>query len=442
MSQRPKDLAVEFLPDADAIEKTPVARGLPITLYAIIAMMAVFLVWAALSELDQVVVARGKLVSTERNIIIQPIETAQVDELLVTVGQVVKKDELLARLEPTFITADLAQVKEKLQSLNAQIKRLEAERDGRSFQVGRLSEQEQMQLGLDLEKQSGHRARLRRLDENIEKTQHSIVSAQTEVSIYERRLANQLEIEKMTDTLFQKEFQSKRALLDAREKRLEIERDHTNARNKVAELTRELNGLQADRLAYANEYKLKSLEELVSIRRERDGLQEQLNKSDRRSVLIEMRAPMDGIVLEVAKKSRGSVIKEGETLVSMVPAQGELVAEIRVDASEISFVKRDADVRVKIDAFPFQKFGLIQGKLGRLSADALESAAAGVSSGPQNYYSGLVDLKSFDPALRTPDIELKPGMTLTAEIMTQKRSVLSYITYPLRQIRSEAMNER
>ena len=98
MSERKTDPAVEFLPDADAIEKTPVARGLPITLYAIIAMLAVFLVWASLSELDQVVVARGKLVSTERNIIIQPIETAQVDELLVTVGQVVKKDELLARL--------------------------------------------------------------------------------------------------------------------------------------------------------------------------------------------------------------------------------------------------------------------------------------------------------------------------------------------------------
>ena len=441
MSERKTDPAVEFLPDADAIEKTPVARGLPITLYAIIAMLAVFLVWASLSELDQVVVARGKLVSTERNIIIQPIETAQVDELLVTVGQVVKKDELLARLEPTFIAADLAQVREKLQSLNAQIKRLEAERDGRSFQVGKLSEQEQLQLGLDLEKQSGHRARLRRLDENIEKTQNSITSAQTEVSIFERRLANQLEIEKMTETLFQKEFQSKRALLDAREKRLEIEKDHTNARNKLAELTRELNGLKADRAAYANEYKLKGLEELVSIRRERDALQEQLNKSDRRSVLIEMRAPMDGIVLEVAKKSRGSVIKEGETLVSMVPAKGDLIAEIKVDASEISFVKRDADVRVKIDAFPFQKFGLIEGKLGKISADALESASGGMT-GPQNYYTGLVDLKKFDPALRTPDIELKPGMTLSAEIMTQKRSVLSYITYPLRQMRSEAMNER
>jgi len=104
-------------------------------------------------------------------------------------------------------------------------------------------------------------------------------------------------------------------------------------------------------------------------------------------------------------------------------------------------VKRDADVRVKIDAFPFQKFGLIEGKLGKISADAIESASGGMT-GPQNYYTGLVDLKKFDPALRTPDIELKPGMTLSAEIMTQKRSVLSYITYPLRQMRSEAMNER
>ncbi|NBX90855.1 MAG: biotin/lipoyl-binding protein, partial [Betaproteobacteria bacterium] len=152
--------AIEFQPDADALEKAPVAKGVPITLYTIIAMMLAFLVWAGIAEIDQVVVSSGRLISTEPNIIIQPIETAQIEAINVTVGQSVKKGEVLARLEPTFITADLSQVKEKLKSLNAQIKRLEAEKEGRDLPTQRLAEQDQLQLSLDLEKQSGFRARI------------------------------------------------------------------------------------------------------------------------------------------------------------------------------------------------------------------------------------------------------------------------------------------
>ncbi len=431
----PNAVSIAFQPDADEIEKMPVARGLPVTLYACIALLASFLAWAAVAQLDQVVVGTGRLISTEPNIIIQPLETAMIESLPVTVGQVVKRGELLARLEPTFINADLAQVRERLVSLNAQVRRLEAERAGRP-----TGGQDALQQSLDLEKQSAYRARLARLDENLDKTSASLLNAQAEIRIFEKRLANQTEIEKMMQELVQKEFQSRRALLDVSEKRLEIERDLLSARNRAAELSREITGLKSDRSAFSNEFKLKSLEELVTARRERDSLQEQLSKSERRNTLVDMTAPVDGIVLEVARKSRGSVIKEGETIVSLVPLGGSLLAEVRIDAAEVSFVRPGADVRVKLNAFPFQKFGLIEGRLTKLSADALEAPAGGRSG--QTYYTGIVELRKYDPSLRTPDIELKVGMTLSAEIMTQQRSVLSYLTYPIRQVRSEAMNER
>lgn len=433
--------SIDFLPDADAIERAPVARGVPITLYSLIALFLAFLLWAAFSELDQVVVARGKLTSTEPNILIQPIETAQIELINVTVGQVVKKDEVLARLEPTFINSDLSQVRERLESLNAQIRRLEAEREGKALAGRQASDQDKLQKSLDQEKQSAYRARLTRFDETLDKSSASLASAQQEIRILEKRLANQLEIEKMTEQLFQKEFQSRRAVLDANEKRLEIERDLMAARNRASELSREIVALRADRAAFGNESRLRSLEELVTIRRERDALQEQLNKSGRRSALIEMRAPVDGVVLEVARKSRGSVVREGETLVSMVPLGGKIQAEVRLDASEISFVRTGADVRVKIDALPFQKFGMIEGKLVKLSADALEQPAPGAKEG-QAFYTGIVEFGRIAPALQAQDVDLKLGMTLTAEVMTQRRSVLSYVTYPLRQVGSEAMNER
>lgn len=432
---------IDFQPDADAIEKSPVAAGIPITLYALITLLSTFFVWAAFAEIDQVVVASGKLISTKPNIFIQPIETSQIESINVTVGQIVKAGDVLARLEPTFILSDLSQVKEKLQSLNAQIARLEVENYGKENKNKKMNDSDRLQISLANEKQSGYLLRIKRLDDNIEKSTKSLLNAQAEVKVLEKRFENASEIEKMTEKLYLTEFQSRRNYLDTTEKRLEIERDLISTRNKADELTKEIGSLKADRGAYANEFKLRTLEELVTVKRERDTLQEQLNKSDKRSSLIEMNAPIDGVILEVAKRSKGSVIKEGETIVSMVPMGGDLQAEIKISSSEVSFVKNGADVRVKIDSFPFQKFGLIEGNLTRLGADAIDTNSVSPKA-PQTYYSGIVSLKKFDPSLQAPDIALKVGMSLVAEIMVQKRSILSYITYPIRQAKSEAMNER
>ena len=192
---------IDFQPDADAIEKSPVAAGIPITLYALITLLSTFFVWAAFAEIDQVVVASGKLISTKPNIFIQPIETSQIESINVTVGQIVKAGDVLARLEPTFILSDLSQVKEKLQSLNAQIARLEVENYGKENKNKKMNDSDRLQISLANEKQSGYLLRIKRLDDNIEKSTKSLLNAQAEVKVLEKRFENASEIEKMTEKL-------------------------------------------------------------------------------------------------------------------------------------------------------------------------------------------------------------------------------------------------
>ncbi len=436
----PKEKAVDFLPDADEIERTPIALGIPVTLYSLLSLFVLMVLWAALAEVDMVVSTKGRLVSTTPNIVIQPIETAQIDSLDVTVGQVVRKGQVLATLDPTVVGADVSQLRDRLKSLEAQADRLRAEIDGKAF-GGRANPHESLQGSLDLEKLAGQKARVLRFDENISRLKSSISSNAVEIVSLERRYQSLKEIEGMNEQLVEKQFQSRRALLESRDKRLEVERELVSLRNRANEMQRELAGAEADKSAFIKESRQKALEELVSVQREKDSLAEQLVKADRRTRFISIEAPVDSVVLEVAKRSKGSVIREAETFITLVPLDAPLEAEIRINASEIATVATGDPVRVKIDAFPFQKHGLVQGKLTKLSQDTVNSDEnlKGISSA---YYLarveiGEVKLRNLDKPLR-----LMPGMSIGGEIVVGKRSILSYVMYPVMQTRDEALNEK
>ena len=436
---KPQDKAVDFLPDADEIERTPIARGIPITLYALLGLFVLMVLWAALAEVDVVVSAKGRLVSTTPNIVIQPIETAQIESLDVTVGQVVKKGQVLATLDPTVIGADVSQVRDRLKSLEAQIDRLRSEVDGRAF-GGRNNAHESLQGSLDLEKLAGQRARILRFDENIARLKSSITSNAIEITSLERRVQSLKEIEGMNEQLVEKQFQSRRALLESRDKRLEVERELVSARNRANEMQRELAGAEADKSAFIKETRQKALEELVSVQRERDSLAEQLVKADRRTRFIAIEAPVDSVVLEVAKRSKGSVIREAETFITLVPMDAPLEVEIRINAGEISSVSTGDSVRVKLDAFPFQKHGVLQGLLNKLSQDTVNADDSVKGGGA--YYLGRVELEEIKLKNLDRPLRLMPGMSVSAEILVGRRSVLSYVLYPVLQVKDEAINEK
>ena len=434
----PAAWSVAFLPDADALERKPLPGGLTATLYLLVALVVATIVWASVFEVDQIVTARGKLVTAQPNIVLQPLETAQISELKVQPGQIVTKGQVLAVLDPTFITADLTQAQDRLKSLDAEVRRVEQELAGKAAAPGQ-GRDEQLQAQLQGERLASYQARLLRLDETVARNKAAIVTNAQDIQSLEGRVKSLREIEAMNEQLTQQQFQSNMKLLESRERRQEIERELISARNRSIELKKQLAEAEADKASFSREWRQKSTEELVAVRRERDSVAEQVKKAERRSRLIELVAPSDAVVLEVAARSTGSIIREAEPLVTLVPLGETLQAEMQIVSADVGYVKLHDPVRIKIDAFPFQKHGLIKGQLDKLGQDAFSKDPSASQTGP--YYLGRATLEHNELRNLPRNAPLIPGMTLSAEIVVGQRSVMSYVMYPIMRGLSEAARE-
>lgn len=433
--------AIEFLPDADEIERRPLPTVARITLHLLLGALVCFFIWAWLSEVDLIVTTRGRLVTPLPNIVVQPLETSIVQSIDVRAGQLVRKGDKLAALDPTFAEADGSQLKSKLDSLNTQLANLDAELSGeRAVRPGGESVDSKIQSRLALERQSSYQSQMRRQSESIAKLRSSLETARRDEVGQLARVKGLQEMETMTDDLVSKKLAVKSRLLDVRDRLLEAERGAELARNRQVEIRRELSALEAEKAAYETGWRQKMLEEMLSVSRERDAISDQLQKSNLRQSRVVLTAPADAIVLEVAKFSPGSIVKEAEPFFTLVPISDTLEADVQIDSMDIGYIKMGSQALVKIDAFPFQKHGLLKGTLRTISKDAFRRDA-NVSAGLEAYYAGRISLGASTLQDLPPNAVLLPGMTLTAEILVGKRSVLSYLLWPLTKAAKESIRE-
>lgn len=346
---------IDFLSEADRIEEEPINQNYSVTLYVILILIVAGSLWAALSPLDQVVSAQGKVISVEPNIILQPQETAEIKEVKIGLGQSVRKGDVLFILDPTIPQADYAQA------------------------------------------QGSYQGVMRALEISL-----------NEIRNIEARIAAAKETEEMTKQLVEKNFQSRRALIEQTEKRLELQQAHLNAKARQSDLISQ-----------------------------RNALEQQLVKAKRRQDLIQIVAPRDGVILEVSTLTRGSVARATEPLVTLVPTDVPIMAEVLIDPASISGVTTGQRVKIKLDSFPFQRYGYIEGTVAALSPDAVQSRSG-------NGGSAYVARVEFDRTDETAGLlaQVIPGMTLSAEVITDKRTVLAYIFDPLLKIKMESLNEK
>jgi hemolysin D len=438
-SAPPPKEALAFLPDAEEIERTPINAGVPITLYVLLALFLSLLLWASLSEIDTVVTARGRLVTPHPNIVLQPFETARILSLPVRMGQIVTRGQTLATLDPTIVTADLAQLKDRLASMEAQVRRLEAERQNSAFMTG-TNDDDVLQASLDQERRGHYRARLQSLEQTMGRLQAAIDTNRKDIQSLEAWVKSLQEIERMNSELYDRKYQTRQLMLESREKRMSVERDLVVARNRELELRRERAAAEADKQAFTQEWKQKTLEELVETRRERDSLAEQIHKAELRNRLINLEAPEDGVVLEIAKLSPGSIVREAEPFITLVPLEATLEAEVQIDTADIGRIKVGDPVRIKIDAFPFQKHGILTGQLAKLSQDSFVKGA-GSEQEASAYYLGRVELGPIHFRNLDKPARLVPGMSMTAEIKIGQRTIMTYFLYPMMKALDEAGHE-
>jgi HlyD family secretion protein len=434
---------IEFLPDADEIERRPLPPYARITVHALAAMLVCFLGWASFAEIDEVVKAQGRLTTPLSNIVVQPIETSIIRSIDVRVGQVVKKGERLATLDPTDADADQAQLRLKYDSLDTQIKRLAAELAGKAppVEVGKVTADTQLQDKLTEERRANFAAQLMRLSENIAKTRAALETNLRDQQVLGDRTKSLREVETMQERLVDQKFGAKVNLLDARNKRMEVERDYTLAKNQEPEIRRELAGLEAEKQAFVNGWRQKIMEDMLNLTRDRDATAEQIKKGTLRKDKVVLTAPADAMVQDIAPLSQGSVAQAAEKMFTLVPLGTALDAEVQIDSLDVGHVKTGDVAHVKLDAFPFQKHGTLEAKVRTLSEDAFKRDTPNPDTGTNAYYISRLDLGKDTLKNMDPHARLLPGMTLTAEIVVGKRTVLSYLLWPLTKGLDEAIRE-
>jgi len=434
---------IEFLPDADEIERRPLPPYARITVHALAAALVCFLGWSSVAEIDEVVKAQGRLTTPSANIVVQPFETSIIRTIDVRIGQVVKKGERLATLDPTDADADQAQLRLKFDSLDTQVKRLEAELVGRGTpaEMGKVSADTQLQDRLAGERRANFAAQMARLDENIAKARASLDTNVHDQQVLADRTRSLREVETMQERLVDQKFGAKVNLLDARNKRMEVERDYTLAKNQEPEIRRTLAGLEAEKRAFVNGWRQKIMEDMLNLTRERDATAEQIKKGTLRRDKVILTAPADAMVQDIAKLSQGSVAQAAEKMFTLVPLGTALDAEVQIDSLDVGHVKPGDVAHIKLDAFPFQKHGTLEAKVRTLSEDAFKRETTNAETGTDAYYVSRIDLGGSKLKNMDSHARLLPGMTLTAEIVVGKRTVLSYLLWPLKKGLDEAIRE-
>jgi HlyD family secretion protein len=440
--ERRDEVGHAFQPDAIELEGRQPPLGTHAVLYALVALIVIALIWAAVSKVDIIVAAQGKLVTDAQTVVVQPLETSVIRTIDVRVGQLVKKGEVIATLDPTFAEADVAQVKQRIASLNAEIARLEAEQAEKPYKPQAGSEDAKLQFDLYEKRAAEHQSRVAGLRADMARYEADLKGTQRTQLVLKDRLDSLKQIENMKSNLKDQKYVSPMSVLESKEKRLEVEADYEAAVNKGQQLEEQIRQARSALDTFTRGWRQKTVDDLVKAGRERDALTESLSKAERRSALVELRAPIDATVLELNKRSVGSVAKEAEPIATLVPQGVPLQAEIQIPADEIGFVRKNDPVRIKIDAFPFQRHGTVDGTLTAIGEDSFvaDGGSRGRPMTKAFYPARVSDLKSDLKKVPT-DTRLTPGMTLVAEIKVSERSVLSYFVYPLVKAFDEGIRE-
>ncbi|GEO81527.1 HlyD family type I secretion periplasmic adaptor subunit [Pararhodospirillum oryzae] len=429
---------VAFQPAALSIENRPAPVWARSMIQLILGIVVVLLVWAAWARMDITVSARGKILADQPNIVLQPLDTAIIHAIPVKVGDPVVAGQVVAELDPTFSTADLSTLRQRRDSLKAQIERVQAQLQGELYapqpdpnEFERIQKQVfDHQVASFTASQAAKQAEIDTLDAH----QETLLENQKQ---YQAQLSTASEQERMYQTLMGEGVGSRVNLLVARIRRQETERQLASADNEMNEGVERRLQLQAELAALIRETNQKLAEELMAARGQLIEVEENLNKAERRQEMITLRAPVDATVLSVTPLSVGSVIRQAESLIELVPVRTTYQAEVRIPARDIRDITVGLPARLKFDAYPFQKFGVVNGTLEALGGDAqIDKDTQGTQ---EAYYMGRI---SLDWNTVDPRIQIIPGIQLSAELRTGDRRILSYFLYPLIRTLDESFKDR
>ncbi|MEM9576895.1 MAG: HlyD family type I secretion periplasmic adaptor subunit [Pseudomonadota bacterium] len=437
--------AVEFLQDADRIEQRRMPFLARSVMYLIATLIVVLVLWASFSTIDSYVTARGKIITKGSHVVLQPLETSIIREMNVRKGQLVEKGDILVRFDPTFTGSDETQLRAEYDMLTARVARLEAEVAGREFVPTGATQYDIQEQALF---RRGRGERDAQISE-LEAQRDALKTTVARLTMRSEELVEQLnvlhELEAMKETLTTSGAASRASYLTEHFKTLTFERELTDTRQQIAEIEDQIETTSRAIVSYEAGWQREVLQALIDNRAKRDETHEMLRKAERRTASTSIVAPFEGFVLEVADRNTGSVVGAAEAVVTLVPTEKDLLAEIWIPAREIGKIAVGDQVRIKVESFPFQRHGVVEGKIESLSGDSFVGARDGNSAVAPGevHYLARVSIPPIDEALDNlpSGFRALPGMTLTAEVQVGQRQVISYFLYPVFRMLDESIRE-
>lgn len=421
-------------------------------LWLLAGMLGLLIVWALIGRLDIVAVAEGKLIPQSYVKIVQPADAGIVKEILVREGDLVHAGQVLMRMDTLITEADAKSIESDYQRKRLSLRRIDAELSGQAFTT---AADDPPTLAGEVGAQ--YRANRNALEATLAEERSSLAKARAELASAQQVQSKLDEVlphyraqDKAFEKLVREGFAGSIMASDKQRERIEKEQElkaqgHliNSARASIAQSEKKLAQIESD-------YRRQLYSERNEIQGAFDKLAQEVAKQNHRQELLELKASQDSVVKDLATHSIGTVVQPGTVLLTLVPKEENLRAEVWVSNEDIGFVRQGQPVKLKFAAFPFQKYGMVEGTVEHVSADSADSNT-GNGTSPNDkapgknqplLYKALITLKAMQLEMDGSKFMLSAGMQSNAEILLGTRTVAEYLLSPVRKAWHEAGRER
>lgn len=432
---------IEFVSELDAAVASRVPGGARVLLFTCIAVVVWALVWASGAELDEVARGTGKVVPFSKVQVVGHVEGGVVEQLLVRVGDRVEREQVLMKVANTRAQSSYQENAVRLGDLKIRLARLTAENTGQPFLVDAAAERAHPEMAAA--ERDLYRSNLEVRDNLLSVYDSQLEQRQQEIVEMHAREKNA----RAAIQSIERELEMRKALvaqrLEPEVNLLRLEREMSTIRDRLdaaretvprlervmVELKRRRDDVRMSHQARTRRDLADTTLEINQLEKLQVGLAEQMARA-----LV--RSPIRGVVKQLFVNTLGGVVKAGMDLAEIVPVDDNLLVEVRVRPADIGFIRAGQPAMVKVSAFEFSIYGGFPGRVESVGADSHTDERAGP------YF--LVWIRTDRNYLGTPAKPLRAiaGMTVTADIVTGKKTVMQYLLNPILKARQDALRER
>ena len=410
-------------------------------LHLIAGIIVLSLILMSVVRLDRIVTGTGMIIPTEGSLFVNPLDREIVSAILVKRGELVKKGQALAKLDPTFTTADFEQLQQKLASAQALVQRLQTEADGKFYHPG-STPFEQLQLTIWNQRQTEYRQSVANYDAQIGSTMAQVQKAKSDVVNDKQHLSLTGEMARMQGDLDKQGWGSRALVVTAEDNRVLAARQLGESQNTIVQGEQDAQSLRAQRANYIGKWRDDLNTALVQAKTDRDAAQDAFTRAAKMHELSVITAPVDAVVVSIGSASVGSIVDPSlstQPLFTLTPLSGPLEAEIDVQSQDVGFIRKGDPVSLKLDAFTYIEHGSAEGRIKSISEGSFTTSDSGQTV--PAFFKVRVQITKLHLRNVPKSMRLIPGMTLTGDARVGGRTIMSYMVEGALRTGSEAMRE-